>query len=288
YTKRALTPFLSFLFLCVLFTFYHLFHGTLSYCQASFFLLFISFLFFAMAVQAQLYPDTFLFPMCASQDFMPPTPNFSDDHHQQHLLCFGFHDSQPHLSLLSSQTAEAHLHIQRQELDAILQVQKERLRMALQEQRKQQIGVLLKGMEVRATSLLRRKHDDLSLAARNKAELEASLRRAEAENDKWRRLAMEKEAVVVDLNRQLELLNDRMGAADDAESSAGVEWVAEEKGNGVGGCKRCGIGEACVVFLPCMHVCSCKDCELFLAICPVCTSLKESTLDVYFSGEDQG
>ena len=149
--------------------------------------------------------------------------------------------------------------------------------MALQEQRKQQIGVLLKGIEVRATSMLRRKQDDLALAARKRAELEACLSRAEAEKDKWQRLAMEKEAAVADLKRQLEQITD------DAESSAGDdEWDRSGNGGG-GGCKRCGVGEACMVFLPCRHVCSCKDCEGFLAICPVCTSLKEATLEVFLS-----
>ncbi|CAN1824613.1 Probable BOI-related E3 ubiquitin-protein ligase 3 [Linum perenne] len=235
-----------------------------------------------MAVQAQPYPDTtsgFFFPI-------------SDDHHHLLLPCFA--SNTPPLpnnnnNILLSQTTPStstslhdYLHLQRQELDALLHLQNERMRMALQEQRKQQIAILLKGMEVRATSIVRRKQDDLAHAATKKAELESSLRRAEADKDTWRRLAMHKEAAVVELNRQLELVKERLmegraaSAVDDAESFAGGE------GSGKGGCRRCGDGEACMVFLPCRHLCSCKDCEAFLGACPVCTCIKEGSLEVFW------
>ena len=66
----------------------------------------------------------------------------------------------------------------------------------LQEQRKQQVAALLKKAELDALLMLGRKDEQIAQAAKKRAELEEFLRRLEAENLSWRRVAQENEAMV--------------------------------------------------------------------------------------------
>ncbi|CAL1355534.1 unnamed protein product [Linum trigynum] len=275
-----------------------------------------------MAVQAQPYPETVgpgFFPMCGSQDWSPPA-NFTDDQSHRRIPCFGLPEQQqlafqpPNNLFLhqqqqvpTSQTTpstststgggsqsvlRSQLESQRQELDSFLQFQNERLRLALQEQRKRQLAVVLRGAEARVAAMVRRKEGELTQAATKRVELEARLRKAEAERDTWRRVAADTEAAALNLNRQLEHVKERMmcstaagfeGSDGDAESSAsgGERWSSSPAARG-GGCRRCETRGACVVLLPCRHLCSCKACEGFLGACPVCNSVKEGSLEVFW------
>lgn len=48
-------------------------------------------------------------------------------------------------------------------------------------------------------------------------------------------------------------------------------------------CRACKAKEVSVVLLPCRHLCLCKDCEVFIDICPVCSVLKTASVQVYMS-----
>ncbi|KAL6296237.1 hypothetical protein ACE6H2_004379 [Prunus campanulata] len=46
-------------------------------------------------------------------------------------------------------------------------------------------------------------------------------------------------------------------------------------------CKACRVNEACMLLLPCKHLCLCKDCESKLSLCPLCQSSKFIGMEVY-------
>lgn len=267
-----------------------------------------------MAVQAQLFPENMglPLPMCGLQDWMvnpaPAVPSFEadfcfslQDPHQQN---FPFHLQQNAQNLASSsstcdsflpmalaQSLDAQLEMQRQELDCVLQLQNERLRSALREQRKRQLAILLKSMESKALYLMRRKEEDLARATKRTMELEACLRKAEMESESWQRLAKANESMVVDLSNTLEQVREGLvwvsNRAEDAESlfcgSCDREQGAEVKEEGKKmACKHCNSRSSCVLFLPCRHLCSCKSCEAFLDSCPVCKSVKEASMKVFW------
>ncbi|CAN6180254.1 unnamed protein product [Urochloa humidicola] len=48
-------------------------------------------------------------------------------------------------------------------------------------------------------------------------------------------------------------------------------------------CKVCNSDLACMLLLPCKHLCACKLCEVRLAACPVCDAVKGNAIDAQFA-----
>lgn len=179
----------------------------------------------------------------------------------------------------------------------------------MQEQRKQQLSLFLKKIESKATTLLRQKDLEMAEAAKRGTELEQFLRKLEFEKQEWQRVAQENEAMVVSLNNTLEEMREKAccsnsdsnnGAAEeDAESFFCNGTNREEEGEDEEEkdemttterkqrtmmmttmvCRSCHYRNSCVLFLPCRHLCCCKDCEAFLDSCPVCGTIKKSCLE---------
>lgn len=70
------------------------------------------------------------------------------------------------------------------------------------------------------------------------------------------------------------------GQAEDAESA----YVDPERVVGSGPkCRGCGKRVASVVVLPCRHLCVCSECDTHFRVCPVCLTVKNSTVEVFLS-----
>ncbi|PON32502.1 E3 ubiquitin-protein ligase BOI [Parasponia andersonii] len=198
-------------------------------------------------------------------------------------------------SMAFSHSAVDQVEKQRQEIDQYVKLQNERLRLMLQEQRKQQFLTLVKKVEPKVLGLLRYKDEEIAQATKRTMELEDMLRKLEAENQIWQRVAQENEAMVVSLNNSLEQARERAlccvnNGAEDAESCCDVGMEEEGENRGVGQndnigekttmvCKGCNSRSSSVLFLPCRHLCSCKACEAFLDSCPVCRTIKKASIE---------
>lgn len=170
--------------------------------------------------------------------------------------------------------------------------------MALREQGKQQIATLMKKIELRTAVMLRQKEEEIAKAAKKTMELEIFLRKLETENQLWQRIAQENEAMAISLNSKLDQMREKVSnCLDDEESccdmnSAGAEeeiparnragrWcsVSEQQTEKKMICKGCNVRNSTVIFLPCRHLCSCKDCESELDSCPVCRMGKKAIIE---------
>lgn len=170
--------------------------------------------------------------------------------------------------------------------------QNEKLSILLREQRKRQVVTLLKKVEAEAIHMLSRKDEEIAQARMKRMELEELLTRLEEENQAWRKVAEEKEAMVLSLYNTLEHVNNGFnnnnnGAISDEGSCCNQEddvevdvEVEESERKMMVNCKSCGCGKACVLFLPCRHVCSCRECEGMLQSCPVCRTPKKATIEI--------
>ncbi|KAI4297770.1 hypothetical protein L6164_037638 [Bauhinia variegata] len=282
-----------------------------------------------MAIQAQLCSNNLGFPLYSSSDLLidngcsgtggcfisrpkiQQQPQQIEQHlrqeYDQRFWNQNMFDSNYLSSMLNSQSLAAQFENQRQEIDQYIRLQDEKLRIFLLEQRKQQLTTVFQKVESQALYLLRQKDEELTQAAKRKVELEDFLRRLEAENQAWRRVAEENEAMVFSLHNNLEEMKEKAFycpnngfMAEDVESccdqsSNGDRENGEAAGteeNRVGDaeeqstrktmmmvCKGCNSRSSCFLFLPCRHLSSCKACEPYLEACPVCREPKKACIE---------
>ncbi|KAG6403642.1 hypothetical protein SASPL_135870 [Salvia splendens] len=248
-----------------------------------------------MAIQAQLFSENLGFPLGNSQDLMVENGCgfdnlcFAPQQQQQLILFDQFQNSsrilvdnnaQFHQFMTFSQSVSSHIERQRLEFEQFLNLQNERLRMAMQEQRKQHISVLMTKYEWKSDLLLKQKDEEIAKAANRTTELHNFMKKMEIENLTWQRVAKENEAMIASLNDSIQRLRESAflseNAAEDAESCCREEKT-ETKNKMV--CRICNTRNSCVVMLPCRHLCSCKDCEVFLDSCPVCSMPKKAAIE---------
>ncbi|CAF2146914.1 BnaAnng11660D [Brassica napus] len=190
-------------------------------------------------------------------------------------------NNQQHALFNQQSFLDALMEKQRQEIDQFIRTQSERLRYALREQRRQETETLLRQMEAKALVLMTRKEEEMSRALSKNMELEDLLRRMEAENQTWQRMARENEATVATLSSTLEQVKERAVTWHNNEGSCcggGDDSVPGKRMSG--SCLNCGSnGETRVLFLPCRHLCCCTECEAGLIVCPICSSPKKNRIE---------
>ncbi|XP_020229254.1 probable BOI-related E3 ubiquitin-protein ligase 3 [Cajanus cajan] len=286
-----------------------------------------------MAIEAQLYPNNSRFPFSGSKNLMINNiqsclnsqvyspkhhqhlhharqmnpnmslvdPSFPNSNGQQNVNPFNNYTYNPQTLASYPQGFSVDFDEQR-EIDHYIRSQNEKLRILLEEQRKQQVEELLRKVELNARYLMRQKDEEIAQATKKTSELNEFLRKLEVENQSWRRVAQENEAMVMSLHNSLEQMKERAVygvTTEDAESCCddNMGITAKEEGTGEnrvcpGGaveveqirkrtmnCKCCNSQKSCFMFLPCRHLCSCKTCESFLQVCPVCNVPKKSSIE---------
>lgn len=139
---------------------------------------------------------------------------------------------------------------------------------------------------------LKEKEAEVEKAIRRNAELEARAAQLSAEAQAWQARARSEEFTAATLQAQLQhaMMNgggynahlpegDVAGEAEDAESAfIDPDRVVESTGPS---CKACGKRVASVVLLPCRHLCLCTGCDAVVQTCPLCLSVRSSSVEVF-------
>ncbi|XP_059307337.1 BOI-related E3 ubiquitin-protein ligase 1-like [Lycium ferocissimum] len=220
---------------------------------------------------------------------------FNDQSHQQqqHLQ----HQQQKHsVSPQSSQSSilfsrltddyfAFHIKQQQIEIEHFLQVQGEQLRRTLEEKRKRHYHALIGAAEESTARRLREKEIEVEKAAMRNAELEVRESQLTAEARAWQVKAREQEVTIATLQVQLQqaMINGSNSGSyhgsEDAESAyVDPDRVVELNGPG---CKACRKQLASVVLLPCRHLCLCIECDAVAQTCPLCRSIRSSSVEVF-------
>lgn len=205
---------------------------------------------------------------------------------------------------------ELSLQMQQQqlEIDRLIAENTEKVRLEVQERRKRQSRMLVNAIHQGIGKKLKEKDEEIQRIGKLNWLLQERVRTLSVENQIWRELAQTNEATANSLRTNLEqvlahVTEERQcgggggegGAAEEeAESCCGSN--GEERGE-CGGergnegeksekrkCRKCGVGESCVLLLPCRHLCICTACgSTTLTTCPVCNSVINASIHVNMS-----
>ncbi|XP_055821869.1 BOI-related E3 ubiquitin-protein ligase 1-like [Solanum dulcamara] len=208
-------------------------------------------------------------------------------HHQQHTISHLY----PHQSSLDDYLA-SHIKQQQHEIDHFLQVQGEQLRRTLEEKRNRHYHALIGAVEESTARRLKEKETEVEKAARRNTELEARASQLIAEARGWQIKACEHEVTAATLQSQLQqaMMNgggmsppERDGGGGEAEDaeSAYVDPDRVVESTGRSSCKGCRKRFASVVLLPCRHLCLCIECDVVAQFCPLCRSIRSSSIEVF-------
>ncbi|WOL12598.1 putative BOI-related E3 ubiquitin-protein ligase 2 [Canna indica] len=185
----------------------------------------------------------------------------------------------------------SHLLQRNAEIDNLVRIQSERLGCGLRELWKRQCVELLQTVEQRAEKRLREKEEELEKTGERIAELEQKLREANSELQMWFGIAKNNEAAVTTLQASLEEVLRNAGAAalpdegygendDCVQSCFTPSPLLCHRRKGAPACKACQEADACVLLIPCRHLCLCKECSSKTDTCPICHLVKNTSLEV--------
>uniref|UniRef100_A0A7N0U2W2 RING-type domain-containing protein n=1 Tax=Kalanchoe fedtschenkoi TaxID=63787 RepID=A0A7N0U2W2_KALFE len=169
----------------------------------------------------------------------------------------------------------------REEIDSLLHVESGRTNWELETQCKRHTKELLQALNYRANNLLSEKDDELLNARRRNVELQANIRRVQAEVYAWKSIADAGRAVAQNLQKtvqEAEARQKRNNGDDDnvalTESGVGSgETSVGSSDHSVDprlACMVCVAREACMILMPCRHMCCCRPCAIAVKHCPIC------------------
>ncbi|KAG2305215.1 hypothetical protein Bca4012_064283 [Brassica carinata] len=194
----------------------------------------------------------------------------------------GSSDGSALLSLLGDDV-ERDLQRQDAEIDRFLKIQGDQLHNAILDkiQRSQYKTVAL--MEERVVQKLHEKDEELEMINRKNKELEVRVEQLAMEAEAWQQRAKYNENMIAALNYNLERAHGRPRESIEGCGDSEVDDTASCFNGRISKmmCRFCGVGEVCMLLLPCKHMCLCKECERKLSSCPLCQSSKFLGMEVY-------
>lgn len=191
---------------------------------------------------------------------------------------------------------EIDIELQRQdaEIDRFLKVQGDKLRQGLLEKLQAKQFETISYIEEKALQKLREKEAEIETINRKNMELEIKMEQLNLELAVWQQRAKQNEDTINALKFNLQQIYARSRDSKEGCGDSEVDDTASCcngrvldfhllcKGNHRSMmCKVCGLNRVCMLSLPCKHLCSCKECEDKVSVCPLCHLPKYMGLEVY-------
>ncbi|XVE70097.1 hypothetical protein DITRI_Ditri10aG0044300 [Diplodiscus trichospermus] len=189
--------------------------------------------------------------------------------------------------------------LQRQdaEIDRFLKVQGDRLRQSVMEKVQGNQLQTISFLEEKVLQKLREKQAEMENINKKNMELEERMVQLTMEAGAWQQRARYNENMITALKFNLQQVyvqsRDSKEGCGDSEvddtasccNGRAIDFhlLCKEKSEmkEVMTCKVCRVNEACMLLLPCKHLCLCKGCESKLSFCPLCQSSKFIGMEVF-------
>ncbi|XP_028769927.1 probable BOI-related E3 ubiquitin-protein ligase 2 [Neltuma alba] len=189
---------------------------------------------------------------------------------------------------------------QKKELDCYIRFQEENTIKGLRELRLRHMVSFLSAIERGVSRKLYEKELEIENMNNKNQELLEKMKQVSMELQSWQFRAKYNESAVNALKNNLQqVMAQCVMRGKEAHGDREIEEVASCTNTGYQGvtehagdsnsfkrqmnCRACKVKEVCVLMLPCRHLCLCKDCEVFIDICPVCGIMKTASVEVIMS-----
>ncbi|OMO80181.1 S-ribonuclease binding protein, SBP1, pollen [Corchorus olitorius] len=195
---------------------------------------------------------------------------------------------------------------QKEEFDQYIKIQEEHLTKGIRDMKQRHMASFLSAIEKGVSKKLREKDMELESMNRKNKELVERIKQVAAEAQNWHYRAKYNESVVNVLKSNLQQAISQ-GAEQgkegfgDSEVDDAASYIDPNNflSIPVGGsksvsknhqgmkeqmiCRACKAKEVSILLMPCRHLCLCKDCDVFIKVCPVCQVMKTGGVPVYLS-----
>ncbi|OVA16974.1 zinc finger protein [Macleaya cordata] len=198
---------------------------------------------------------------------------------------------------------------QKEEFDHYIRVQEEHIAKGVREMKQRHMAAFLGTIEKGVSKKLREKEIEIENVNRKNRELVERIKQVAMEAQSWHYRAKYNESVVNALKSNLKQAiaqgadQGREGCGDSEVDDAASSYIDQKNhlhlsipsgsGKPTNGnqqrlkeqmtCRACKGKEVSILLLPCRHLCLCKDCEVFIDVCPICQSMKTASVQVYMS-----
>lgn len=191
---------------------------------------------------------------------------------------------------------------QKEELDQFIKFQADQLAKGVRDIKQRHVTSFVTALEKDVCKKLQEKDQEIESMNKKNRELAEKIKQVGAEAQNWHYRAKYNESVVnalkVNLQQVISHGNNTNGLADhhhhQVKEGFGDSEIDDEAAsynymniprmpNAGMRCKSCNVKEVSVLLVPCRHLSLCKDCDVFTGVCPVCQSLKTSSVQVFFS-----
>ncbi|XP_062210682.1 probable BOI-related E3 ubiquitin-protein ligase 2 [Phragmites australis] len=184
------------------------------------------------------------------------------------------------------------------DMDQFIKAQSERLRQTILEKVQAKQFEALASVEDKILRKIRDKEVEVETINKRNSELEDQIKQLAVEVGAWQQRAKYNESMISALKYNLEQVcahqsKDFKEGCGDSEvddtssccngGAVNLQLMTKEnmQPKDLTACRVCKSSEACMLLLPCRHLCLCKECESKLSFCPLCQSSKILGMEIY-------
>lgn len=139
---------------------------------------------------------------------------------------------------------------------------------------------LVRNYVSRLLGLIQEKEQAVTTVLRANSILQRLVADTQAQLNACQEKIVDKEATVASLNQRLAMIqmSHQMMIANEGDAGSSSSDITKEMLDK--NCQMCRKRPSCVLIVPCNHLCCCLACKALLHICPVCATVKQSTVEV--------